>query len=154
MPKPHLGYAALRRGRRSAAGQHYLVTFVTHRRQRLFVDSNLATAASRAIEDARLWQDAKLLAWVLMPDHWHGIVVVGRHDNLASVMQRLKSNTARRVRDEQPVIGQVWALGYHDHALRSDEVPIDVARYIVRNPVEAGLVKRAGDYPYWNAQWL
>ena len=30
----------------------------------------------------------------------------------------------------------------------------DVARYIVANPLRAGLVERVGDYPYWDAVWL
>ena len=154
MPKPLLGYTALRRGRRSLAGQHYLVTFVTHRRQHLFADVDMAMIASRAIEDPRLWTSSKLLAWVLMPDHWHGIVIVGSDDTLSTTIQRLKTNTARSVRLAYPDVGQIWALEYHDHALRANETPVEVARYIVRNPVEAGLVKRFGDYPYWNASWL
>ena len=148
------GYAALRNGRRSIADQAYLITFVTHQRRRLFEDSDLAMIASRATEDHRLWTSSQLLAWVLMPDHWHGIVVVGTRDTLPRAMQRLKSNTARVVRDTQTDIGQVWAFGYHDHALRAGEAPMEAARYIVRNPVAAGLVTRVGDYPFWNAAWL
>ena len=30
----------------------------------------------------------------------------------------------------------------------------DVARYIVANPLRAGLVKKLADYPFWNAVWL
>ncbi|MFV3290267.1 transposase, partial [Pseudomonas sp. NY11955] len=29
-----------------------------------------------------------------------------------------------------------------------------VARYIVANPIRAGLVSRVGDYPHWDAVWL
>lgn len=29
-----------------------------------------------------------------------------------------------------------------------------VARYIIANPIRAKLVRRVGDYPYWNAAWL
>jgi len=38
--------------------------------------------------------------------------------------------------------------------LRNDEDLLDVARYVVANPVRAGLVPRVGDYPFWNAVWL
>ena len=31
---------------------------------------------------------------------------------------------------------------------------LDVARYIVANPLRAGLVTKIGDYPFWNAVWL
>lgn len=31
---------------------------------------------------------------------------------------------------------------------------IDIARYIITNPVRAGLVRRVGDYPLWDVVWL
>jgi hypothetical protein len=48
----------------------------------------------------------------------------------------------------------VWAPTFHDHALRKDEDLLQAARYIVMNPVRAGLSRRVGDYPYWNCVWL
>ena len=52
-------------------------------------------------------------------------------------------------------LGQrIWQRGFHDHALRAEEDIIDAARYIVANPLRAGLCQKIGDYPYWNAQWL
>jgi hypothetical protein len=38
--------------------------------------------------------------------------------------------------------------------LRQDEDVARVARYVVANPLRAGLVKRIGDYPLWDAAWL
>jgi hypothetical protein len=29
-----------------------------------------------------------------------------------------------------------------------------LARYVVANPVRAGLVQRVGQYPHWDAIWL
>jgi len=48
----------------------------------------------------------------------------------------------------------VWQDGFHDHALRREEDLKEVARYIIANPVRAGLVTRVGDYPLWDACWL
>jgi hypothetical protein len=38
--------------------------------------------------------------------------------------------------------------------LRREEDVLSVARYIVVNPLRAGLVARVGDYPLWDAVWL
>jgi hypothetical protein len=38
--------------------------------------------------------------------------------------------------------------------LRRDEDLRAVARYVILNPVRAGLVQRVGDYPHWDAVWL
>jgi REP element-mobilizing transposase RayT len=89
-----------------------------------------------------------------MPDHWHGLIELGATGELSRTVQRLKSNTARRLRIENPDFGPVWEKGFHDRAIRSDESLLYLARYVVCNPVRAELVKRAGDYPYWNAVWL
>ena len=148
------GHAALRKGRYSLPGQPYLVTFTSDRRKPHFADEAVALLTCRAVEDPRLWLRSRLLAWVLMPDHWHGLLVPGDGEALSSVVRRLKTNTARQARLVRPDIGTVWARGFHDHALRHEEALIDVARYVVRNPVVAGLVKRVGDYPYWNAAWV
>lgn len=148
------GHAALRRGRSSRPRQVYLLTFTTNDRAPHFTDGEAAVAAARAIEDSRLWEHSQLEAWVLMPDHWHGLVALGGNDELSSLVQRLKTNVSRRVREARPDISKVWAVGFHDHALRAQESVAEAARYIIRNPVERGLVQRIGDYPYWNAVWI
>ena len=48
----------------------------------------------------------------------------------------------------------LWQRGYHDHAVRKEENIREIARYIVANPLRAGLVRSLKDYPYWNAVWL
>ena len=48
----------------------------------------------------------------------------------------------------------IWQAGYYDHALRIEEDIQTVARYIVANPIRAGLVQKIADYPHWDAVWL
>ena len=89
-----------------------------------------------------------------MPDHWHGLIELGGGESLSGLICRLKANTARCVRLETGGEGAVWARGFHDRALRHEDDVLSAARYVVVNPIRAGLVKRLGDYPYWNAIWL
>ena len=89
-----------------------------------------------------------------MPDHWHGLIELNETGTLSRTVQKLKSNTARRIRLENPWIGIVWEKGFHDRAIRSDENLLKLARYVVCNPLRAKLARRAGDYLYWNAVWL
>ncbi len=148
------GHAALRRGRTSIPGQVYLLSFTTHGRQPLFADPLLALPTSAAMTDRRLWVSSQLLAWVLMPDHCHVLLGLGGLEYLPSLVQRLKTNTARHVRQAAPGIKQVWAKAYHDHAVRDGEDMVAVARYVICNPVRAGIVRRVGDYPFWDAVWV
>ena len=149
-----IGHAALRRGRTSTPGQIYLLTFTTHGRQPLFSENCLGMAAAAAITDRRLWVSSQLLAWVLMPDHCHVLLDLGDLEYLPSLVQRLKTNTARHVRQSAPGIKRVWAKAYHDHAIRAEQDMVAVARYVICNPVRAGIVRRVGDYPFWDAVWV
>ena len=38
--------------------------------------------------------------------------------------------------------------------LRKEEDILEIARYIVANPLRAGLVKKLNDYPLWDAIWV
>ena len=143
----------LRKGRVSIPGQVYLVTAVTHGRNPWFRDFDLGCLASRVLNAPRLWPDAHLLAWVLMPDHVHLLLELGQEETLALAIQRVKSLLSTGLRQ---VLGhrQVWQPGFHDHALRKTEDISAVARYIIANPLRAGLAERVGDYPFWGSVWL
>ena len=145
---------ALRKGRRSLAGQRYLVTTVTIGREPLFTQPDLAIAAAQATLDARMWDHSRAWCWVLMPDHWHALIELGDGDSLAALMQRVKSNIARATNLARGGGNNIWQPGYHEHVLREDEDLLSVARYVIANPKRAGLVATVGDYPYWNAAWL
>lgn len=89
-----------------------------------------------------------------MPDHLHLLIALGTEESLSGVVQKTKSNTARELKACNPRVEQVWAPAFHDRALRRDEDICGVARYLVLNPVRAGLVRRVGDYPFWDAVWI
>ena len=154
---PHaaaMGHAALRRGRRSIAGQVYLVTFTTAGRAGHFGGWEMAADASRILGAAASWAPSRLLAWVLMPDHFHGLVQLSERDALGQCVGRVKGTIARSLRAGHPGIGRIWDRGFHDRALRAEADVRAAARYLVGNPLRAGLVDRMGDYPFWDAAWL
>jgi REP element-mobilizing transposase RayT len=43
---------------------------------------------------------------------------------------------------------QLWHRYRFERTLRDDEATLSVARYILENPVRAGLVRNAEDYPF------
>lgn len=150
----HSGHRALRKGRISIANGVYLVTVTTLERRKLFADFGAGCAVAGCFEDAHLLGDAKMLAWVLMPDHVHWLLQLGEQDELSVVVSRLKSASARHANRALCRTGAVWAKAFHDHALRGEDDLQDTARYVVANPLRAGLAARLGNYPFWNAVWL
>jgi REP element-mobilizing transposase RayT len=88
-----------------------------------------------------------------MPDHFHWLVEL-RNSALEDLALRVKSHTARNVNKALGRSGKFWQRGFHDRAIRYEEDLQSVARYIVANPVRAGLVRRVQDYPLWDALWV
>lgn len=148
------GHRALRRGRVALPNQIYHLTATTRRRAPFFSDFVVARAAAACFEDSVLLGDTRVLAWVLMPDHAHWLLQLGESADLVMTMNRWKSASARAANLALDRTGPLWAHGFHDRALRREQDVVAVARYIIANPVRAGLAVRVGDYPFWNAVWL
>jgi REP element-mobilizing transposase RayT len=143
----------LRRGRVSETGRIYLITAVTWNRAPIFRDVAHARRTSRICHAPATWKGASCLAWVLMPDHWHGLIEL--HDgDLSRVVARYKAMVSSAIKRSSGRTSPVWQKAFQDRALRKDDDVKAAARYIVANPLRAGLVDRIGDYPYWNAIWL
>ena len=137
----------LRAGRWSGEGQIYLVTTVTKLRQPVFHDLFAARELVRVMRADEARDSHKTLAYVVMPDHLHWLLEL-RQGSLSQLVGRVKSICAKRIGR------RVWQDGFHDRALRKEEDLRAMARYVVANPLRAGLVERIGDYPHWDAVWL
>jgi putative transposase len=123
-------------------------------RQKFFTDFNAGCAAARCFEDTAILGDAKMLAWVLMPDHAHWLIHLGDKHTLDQVMNRIKSSSARMANRALKRQGKLWQAAYYDHAVREDEDLRKLARYLVANPMRAGISRQIHDYPFWNAVWV
>ncbi len=145
--------ADLRRGRYSQGGNYYLLTSVVAGRRPIFADFRAARLLVNALRDRQEAGQVKSLAFVVMPDHLPWLVELRRGD-LPQVMRLAKGGSARLVNLRLSLAGPLWQEGYHDHALRRDEDLVAAARYLVANPLRAGLVEKLHDYPHWDAVWL
>lgn len=151
IPAPHS--ADLRRGRFSEVGRAYLITTVTQGRRPAFRDFR---SARLLVDEMRLSEQEALvesLAWVIMPDHLHWLPVL-RAASLATLLERIKARSTQAINRELGSSGQLWQRGYHDRAMRRDEDLQVMARYIVANPLRAGITPKLADYPLWDAVWL
>ena len=145
----------LRKGRVSLNGCIYLVTAVTHQRQSVFADINAGRIVVREMMRSVRYGDTDTLAFVVMPDHLHWLFSLTGDRTLSSVVGAVKRHSARQLNEKcSRNVRLVWQRGFHDHALRREEDVIHAARYVVANPLRAGLVNRIGDYPLWDAVWL
>ena len=144
----------LRRGRVSETGRIYLVTTVPLGRARLFEDLYLARATIAHLRRADALGQSRTLAWVLMPDHLHWLVQLAA-GNLSRLLSGFKAGSAASINRILQTPGECrWQTGFHDHALRAEEDLPALARYVIANPLRAGLVASVRAYPHWDAVWL
>ncbi len=143
------GYSSLRKGRVSIPNQIYHLTASTLNRTNYFSNFELAKFLSKNLYRT----EQKTLAFVVMPDHFHWLVQIDNNvSQLGDLIKSLKVSTIRFANNKN--IELSWQKGFYDRAIRKEEDLEDVARYIVMNPVRAGIVKSVRTYPFWNAVWL
>ena len=145
----------LRKGRRSIPAQTYLVTTATFHRIPIFHDLNNGRIVARCIGHQEEKGHVTNLAFVIMPDHIHWLFSLSGDKTLSTIIAQMKSFSSRFINDRMNLGHKaIWQAGFHDHALRKEEDLRNVARYIIANPLRAGLAENIGDYPLWDAYWL
>ncbi len=147
------GSHRLRLGRFSEPGRLYLLTTATRNRTPLFTHLHYARAVIQQLQLTATQRQCQSLAWVLMPDHLHWLITLGPC-SLDELMREFKSRSSCALYTRGAEHQRIWQPGFHDRALRRDERVRSVARYIIANPIRAGLVTRASDYPHWDCVWL
>jgi putative transposase len=124
----------------------YFVTAVTRERRKAFRDIEFGVEAAAALLATADRFAFDVPAYCLMPDHTHMLVTARTDDSsLCDLVGLWKQATGYRWHLRRG--GRLWQAGYFERVLRADEPTLAVARYIVENPVRAGLVTCAGDYP-------
>jgi len=131
----------------------YLLTFCTRDRRPVFRDAGIAEQTLAQFRRTSAIERFAVLAYCMMPDHAH-LLVEGEcaHSDLKrfvkSAEQRSGGLYARS--EHQPL----WQSGYYERVLREGDDARALARYVVNNPVGAGLVQSPADYPFIGSdQW-
>ena len=106
------------------------------------------------VRTAEVRPNVDLDAFVVMPNHLHGIIVicgnpVGASRRLAptgtariaagslgAIIGQIKSITTKRINALRNAPGQpVWQRNYHEHIIRSETALNNIRQYIAHNPV-------------------
>ncbi|MBI6921016.1 transposase [Pseudomonas monteilii] len=147
------GNHRLRQGRYSEPGRLYLLTTITRHRLPLFENLWFARSVIQQLRLSDQEGSCRSLAWVLMPDHLHWLIELGP-TGLGKLMCAFKSRSSCALYRIGAERQHIWQPGFYDRALRKEEDVKAAARYIIANPIRAGVVRRAGEYPHWDCVWL
>ncbi|WAJ69362.1 REP-associated tyrosine transposase [Catenovulum adriaticum] len=142
------------KGRISKAFSFYSVTLCCYQRQKIFQNFDngcVATKALMAFEQKGL---VKNVCYMVMPDHLHWLFQLQGSVELSSLVKQYKSFTAVKLNQSGVTHTKIWQSNYYDHQIRQESDLVAQARYIVANPLRAGLVNRVEEYPFWDCIYL
>jgi REP element-mobilizing transposase RayT len=126
----------------------YHTISVTRKREPVFASRDAARLLLESVQHARTSGRAYVLAFAILPDHLHLLIVPKEGFTVSRVMMDLKRYAAKAINVLHGRSGPIWQQSFYDRVIR-DEVQLRATiEYIQQNPVKARLSTSAEDYPY------
>jgi putative transposase len=125
----------------------YFLTLCTFANRACFTDPGVVSDVWLQFVNAADRNHFEVLAYCFMPDHLH-LLVEGISDaaDLRLFVASAKRQAAHAAKSW--VRGRLWQPGYYDRVLRDRDDIHAIIKYIVENPVRAGICRRPSDYPF------
>jgi REP element-mobilizing transposase RayT len=130
------------------SGHAFSITIATYLRRPYFARPKAFSVALQALRASAEKHEAKVFAYCFMPNHAHLLLAVTPPASVKKFMDHFKQLSGYRLKKILDLSESFWQPRYFDHGLREEESLESVASYIWQNPVRAGLVAAADDYPY------
>ncbi|MBW2599856.1 MAG: transposase [Deltaproteobacteria bacterium] len=115
-------------------------------RQEIFHKDGDYQAFVNLMIEAKTRYSIKMLAYCLMPNHFHMVLIPLRAEDLSRCMQWLMTSHVRRYHTHYGTSGHVWQGRFKSFIIQNDSHLLTVLRYVEGNPVRAGLVDSAKDW--------
>jgi REP element-mobilizing transposase RayT len=92
------------------------------------------------------YPDIALDEYVIMPDHFHGILRIcpatnqpgKKRHGLPEIIRGFKTFSSRRINEKMPWVIFKWQKSYHDRIIRNDKELAQTRAYIINNPANWG----------------
>ena len=138
---------------RGSGGCIYHVMNRATRGQGLFHDDDAYLLFLRTLREARELIPMRLLAYCLMPNHWHLLLWPAADGELPLFMKWLSMTHARRLHRAcgSEGKGAVYQGRFKSVLVYGESAFYRVARYVERNPVRAGFVNGAASWRWSSA---
>lgn len=127
------------------AGALYHVTSRGDGREDIFLEEGDRTRFLEVLSEVCHRFNWAVHAYCLMGNHYH-LVIETRDDTLAKGMRQLNGLYTQRFNREHGRVGHVFQGRYKAVLVQKDSYLLELARYVVLNPVRAGMVRSAKEW--------
>ena len=120
----------------------------------LFGKSDDYAALERVLAEGSQQTPIRLLCYCLMPNHWHLVLWPFSDGDLSAFVQRVTLTHTQRWRAHHGNVGagHLYQGRFKSFPVEQDEHFLTLCRYVERNPLRAGLVRRAERWR-WSSLW-
>jgi len=143
-----------RTARASAANYCYHVLNRGNARVEVFHKEDDYDAFVELIPEACARLPMRVLAYCVMPNHFHLVLWPSADGDLSRWMQWFLTSHVRRYHRHYHTSGHVWQGRFKAFPIAEDNHLRAVLRYVERNPLRAGLVARAEEWPWSSLRLL
>jgi putative transposase len=140
--------------RADAGGYAYHVLNRANARLRIFQKDGDYEAFERVLGEAQERFATRLLAYCVMPNHWHLVVWLADDGELSRFVGWLTLTHTQRWHAHYRNVGtgHLYQGRFKSFPVEEDEHLLTLCRYVERNPLRAGLVARVEDWR-WSSLW-
>lgn len=131
-------------------GVPHHVTQRGNRREPVFFSNGDYAAYLGLLQDYSRRFVVECVAYCLMPNHVHHVVVPTTADGLHRLFKSVHGRYAQRINRSRNLRGHVWQGRFFSSPLDSNYF-LNAVRYVELNPVRAGIVVRAEDHDWSSA---
>lgn len=133
------------------AGLVYHATNRADARRTLFASRAAYRAFIELMAEAQAIRPVRLLAFCVMPNHWHLVIWADADDDVERFVAWLSMTHAKRFNRSSETSGPVYPKRYEAVPVECGTNLYRLIRYVERNPCAAGLASRAAAWPWSSA---
>jgi len=129
----------------------YFVSTATAGRRALLQSEAMASLFIDVLRSYTAQGEFKVHEFVVMRNHVHVLLTVPARMTIEKAIQLIKGKFSFRAKKDLGFEWEIWQKGFSDVRITSRESYVRHVEYIYENPVKAGYVRSAGEYPYCSA---
>ncbi|MCL2796559.1 MAG: transposase [Firmicutes bacterium] len=134
--------------RKDLDGKYYHVMVQGIGKEFVFPDDHCKGFYLTCLRENKIHYPAKILAFCVMGNHAHILLSVVDAQELALYFKRVNADYARYYNRINNRVGYVFRDRFKSEMIRSERQLVYCMAYIQNNPLKAGMVKKAEDYPF------